>query len=142
MRNEPWVWPEVRDAGTSGAGAVPLRSAQLMGQQKKKKNVFATLAARLQLLQVVNVLKLALLAWSRTLDLKGAGGFSGVFVSLPSACILFSSDSVPSDFCNTIHRERECVLPCFCVWSKGLSCGIRTLLPSLGLQSSTLTSHH
>ena len=39
MRNEPWVWLEVRDAGTSGAGAVPLRSAQLMGQQKKKKNV-------------------------------------------------------------------------------------------------------
>ena len=37
MRNEPWVWPEVRDAGTNGAGAVPLRSAQLMGQQKKKK---------------------------------------------------------------------------------------------------------
>ena len=37
MRNEPWVWPEVRDAGTSGAGAVPLRPAQLMGQQKKKK---------------------------------------------------------------------------------------------------------
>ena len=37
MRNEPWVWPEVRDAGTSGAGAVPLRSAQLMGQQKKKE---------------------------------------------------------------------------------------------------------
>ena len=36
MRNEPWVWPEVRDAGTSGAGAVPLRSAQLMGQQKNK----------------------------------------------------------------------------------------------------------
>ena len=31
MRNEPWVWPEVGDAGTSGAGAVPLRSAQLMG---------------------------------------------------------------------------------------------------------------
>ena len=31
------MWPEVRDAGTSGAGAVPLRSAQLMGQQKKKK---------------------------------------------------------------------------------------------------------
>ena len=71
--------------------------------------MFATLAARLQLLQVVNVLKLALLAWSRTLDLKGAGGFSGVFVSLPSACILFSSDSVPSDFYNTIHRERESV---------------------------------
>ena len=38
MRNEPWVWPEVRDAGTSGAGAMPLRSAQLMGQQKKTKN--------------------------------------------------------------------------------------------------------
>ena len=37
MRNEPWVWPEVRDAGTSGAGAVPLRSAQLMGQQEKKQ---------------------------------------------------------------------------------------------------------
>ena len=37
MRNEPWVWPEVGDAGTSGAGAVPLRSAQLMEQQKKRK---------------------------------------------------------------------------------------------------------
>ena len=37
MRNEPWVWPEVGDAGTSGAGAVPLRSAQLMGQQQKKE---------------------------------------------------------------------------------------------------------
>ena len=37
MVNKPWVWPEVRNAGTSGAGAVPLRSAQLMGQQKKKK---------------------------------------------------------------------------------------------------------
>ena len=37
MRNEPWVWPKVGDAGTSGAGAVPLRSAQMMGQQKKKK---------------------------------------------------------------------------------------------------------
>ena len=37
MRNEPRVWPEVGDAGTSGAGAVPLRSAQMMGQQKKKK---------------------------------------------------------------------------------------------------------
>ena len=37
MRNEPWLWPEVRNAGTSGAGAVPLRSAHLMGQQKKKK---------------------------------------------------------------------------------------------------------
>ena len=43
MRNEPWVWPEVRDAGTSGAGAVPLRSAQMMGtattKKKKKKSV-------------------------------------------------------------------------------------------------------
>ena len=29
------MWPEVRDAGTSGAGAVPLRSAQMVGQQKK-----------------------------------------------------------------------------------------------------------
>ena len=37
MRNERWVWPEVRDAGTSGAGAVPLRSAQMMGQLKKKR---------------------------------------------------------------------------------------------------------
>ena len=27
------------DAGTSGAGAVPLRSAQMMGKQKKKKEV-------------------------------------------------------------------------------------------------------
>ena len=51
MRNEPWVWPEVGDAGTSGAGAVPLRSAQLMGQQKeeekekkkeKKENIFSS----------------------------------------------------------------------------------------------------
>ena len=32
------MWPEVGDAGTSGAGAVPLRSAQLMGQQKQNKN--------------------------------------------------------------------------------------------------------
>ena len=37
MRNEPWVWPKVGDAGMSGAGAVPLRSTQMMGQQKKKK---------------------------------------------------------------------------------------------------------
>ena len=37
MRNEPWVWPKVGDAGTSGAGAVPLRSAQMMGKQKKRK---------------------------------------------------------------------------------------------------------
>ena len=40
MRNEPWVWPEVGGAGTSGAGAVPLRSAQMMGQQKKKSACF------------------------------------------------------------------------------------------------------
>ena len=31
------MWPEVGDAGTSGAGAVPLRSAQLMGQPKKEE---------------------------------------------------------------------------------------------------------
>ena len=37
MWNERWVWPEVRDAGTSGAGAVPLRSAQMMGQQKQQQ---------------------------------------------------------------------------------------------------------
>ena len=37
MRNEPWVWPEVGDAGTSGAGAVPLRSAQMMGQQQQQQ---------------------------------------------------------------------------------------------------------
>ena len=34
--------------------------------------MLATLAVRLQSLQVGDVLKLALLAWSRTLDLKGA----------------------------------------------------------------------
>ena len=37
MRDEPWVWPEVGNVGTSGAGAVPLRSAQMMGQQQQKK---------------------------------------------------------------------------------------------------------
>ena len=37
MQNEPWVWPKVGDAGTSGAGAVPLRSAQMMGQQQQNK---------------------------------------------------------------------------------------------------------
>ena len=37
MWNEPWVWPEVGDARMSGAGTVPLRLAQMMGQQKKKK---------------------------------------------------------------------------------------------------------
>ena len=31
--------------------------------------------------------------------------FSGVFVSSPSTCILFSSDSVPSDFYNTIQTH-------------------------------------
>ena len=45
MRNEPWVWPEVGDAGTSGAGAVPLRSAQMMRKQKKKKNMSNNLGA-------------------------------------------------------------------------------------------------
>ena len=38
MRNEPWVWrPEVGGAGTSGAGAVPPRSAQMMEQQQQQK---------------------------------------------------------------------------------------------------------
>ena len=37
MQNEPWVWPKVGDAGTSGTGAVPLRSAQMMGPQKKRE---------------------------------------------------------------------------------------------------------
>ena len=37
MWNMLWVWPEVGDAGTSDAGAAPLRLAQMMGQQKKKK---------------------------------------------------------------------------------------------------------
>ena len=49
MRNELWVWPEVGDAGTSGAGAVPLRLAKMMGQQKKnkkKKNLLAGCFAR------------------------------------------------------------------------------------------------
>ena len=35
MRHEPWACPKVGDARTSGAGAVPLRSAQMIGQQKK-----------------------------------------------------------------------------------------------------------
>ena len=35
MRNEPRVWLEDGDAGMSSAGAVLLRSAQMMGQQKK-----------------------------------------------------------------------------------------------------------
>ena len=34
MRNESWVWPKVGKAGTSGAGAVPLRSAQMMDSLK------------------------------------------------------------------------------------------------------------
>ena len=42
MRNERWVWPEVRDAGTSGAGAVPLRSAQMMGQQQQQNKTKKT----------------------------------------------------------------------------------------------------
>ena len=36
---------------------------------------------------------------------KGSCFFCGVFVSSPSTCILFSSDSVPSDFYNTIQRH-------------------------------------
>ena len=40
MRNEPWVWrPKVGDAGTSGAGAVPLRSTQMMGQLVLRVNM-------------------------------------------------------------------------------------------------------
>ena len=39
MRNEPWVWPKVGDAGTSGAGAVPARSAQMEQQKKTPKNI-------------------------------------------------------------------------------------------------------
>ena len=38
MRNEPWVWVKVGDAGTSGAGAVPLRSAQV-GKRKQKRQL-------------------------------------------------------------------------------------------------------
>ena len=41
MRNEPWVWPKVGDAGTSGAGAVLLRSAQMMGKQNKQQQKHA-----------------------------------------------------------------------------------------------------
>ena len=49
MRNEPWVWPEVGGAGMSGAGAVPLRSAQMMGQQKKnKKKTSGSVYGRMQ----------------------------------------------------------------------------------------------
>ena len=37
MRNEPWVWRlKVGDAGTSGAGAVPLRSADDGTANKKQ----------------------------------------------------------------------------------------------------------
>ena len=53
MRNERWVWPEVRDAGTSGAGAVPLRSAQMMGQQKKKKKKKNTKKTHMQTVRVI-----------------------------------------------------------------------------------------
>ena len=31
------MWPEVGDARMSGAGTVPLRLAQMMGQKKKEK---------------------------------------------------------------------------------------------------------
>ena len=64
---------------------------------------FAILAARLQLLQVGEVLKPVLLAWSRSLDLRRAV-VSSVSVSSPSTCILFWLDSAPSDFYNTRHR--------------------------------------
>ena len=60
-------------------------------------------AARLQLLQVGDVLKPALLAWSRSLGLRGAV-VSGFPVSSPSTCILFWLDSVPSDLYNSIQR--------------------------------------
>ena len=41
------MWPKVGNAETSGAGAVPLRSAQMMGQQKKKKSLPVCLHASL-----------------------------------------------------------------------------------------------
>ena len=57
--------------------------------------MFATSAACLQLLQVGDVLKLALLAWSRTLDLKGA-----VFVVVFSSVFLvFLSRRYQHAFC-------------------------------------------
>ena len=47
MQNEPWVWLEVGDAGTSGAGAVPLMVGTVDGtaknkKQKKQKQVCST----------------------------------------------------------------------------------------------------
>ena len=33
------MWLKVGDAGMSGAGAVPLRSAQMMGQGERKKSL-------------------------------------------------------------------------------------------------------
>ena len=59
--------------------------------------MFATLAARLQLLQVGDGLKHALFAWSQSLDLRVAV-VAGVSVSSPSTCILFWLGSAPSDF--------------------------------------------
>ena len=70
---------------------------------KYSSYTFATLAARLQLLQVGDVLKATLLAWSGSLDLRTAV-VSGISVSSQSTCILFWLDSVPSDFYNSIHR--------------------------------------
>ena len=35
MRHGPWVWLGDRDTGTCGLGAIPLMSAQMMGQQLK-----------------------------------------------------------------------------------------------------------
>ena len=37
MQNEPWVWPEVGLPGRAAREQVPLRSAQMMGQQEKDK---------------------------------------------------------------------------------------------------------
>ena len=37
VRHGPWVWLGDRDTGTCGLGAIPLMSAQMMGQQLKKK---------------------------------------------------------------------------------------------------------
>ena len=53
--DEPWVWPEVGDAGTSGAGAVPLRSAQLMGQREKNKKCPLQLQCPVAMLTTVAV---------------------------------------------------------------------------------------
>ena len=36
MRNESWVWPEVGTPGRAARGAVPLRSAQMMGLQQQQ----------------------------------------------------------------------------------------------------------